>query len=309
MSPLPIAIVFGGSGLTGTSIVNGLLERKEFEVKVPVRPSSVDKPSVVELRNKGVAIIPVDLATASSDHLQEILRGANTVICSLVYTQLGLQHKIIEAAKAVGVPRFVPCDFGTPGRRGVRKLHDEKLDIQDAVKASGIGYTFIDVGFWYQLHLIYTDVEKAYVPWLYEASRYVYNDGLVKTAYTDLTDIGRFVARIVADPRTLNHHVFAWGEEITQQDLVNLARKYGDPNVEVIRKTTADLEALVAEAKEKKLGTLAYWDYHYSMWVLGENRAEVAKLEGALDARELYPDYKVRPLEDYAVEFYKCKLL
>lgn len=94
-------------------------------MKVPVRPSSVDKPSVVELRNKGVAIIPVDLATASSEHLQEILRGANTVICSLVYTQLGLQHKIIEAAKAVGVPRFVPCDFGTPGRRGVRKLHDE----------------------------------------------------------------------------------------------------------------------------------------------------------------------------------------
>lgn len=45
------------------------------------------------------------------------------------------------------------------------------------------------------------------MPWLYEASRYVYNDGLVKTAYTDLTDIGRFVARIVADPRTLNHHV------------------------------------------------------------------------------------------------------
>lgn len=45
------------------------------------------------------------------------------------------------------------------------------------------------------------------------------------------------------------------------------------------------------------------------MWVLGENRAEVAKLGGALDARELYPDYKVRPLEDYAVEFYKGKLL
>jgi hypothetical protein len=54
---------------------------------------------------------------------------------------------------------------------------------------------------------MYTDEKKAYVPWLYEASRYVYNDGVVKTAYTDLGDIGQFVARIVADPRTLNQYV------------------------------------------------------------------------------------------------------
>lgn len=99
-------------------------------MKVPVRPSSVNKPSVDELRNKGVTIIPVDLATASLEQLQDILKGANTAICVLVYTQLGLQHKLMEAAKVVGVPRFVPCDFGTPGRRGVRKLHDEvRIDL------------------------------------------------------------------------------------------------------------------------------------------------------------------------------------
>ncbi|THV02730.1 NAD-P-binding protein [Dendrothele bispora CBS 962.96] len=308
MSSLPTILVFGGSGFTGASIVNALLERKDFQVKVPVRPSSIDKPSAVELGKKGASIIPFDIANASSEDLQNILKGADTVICAIVATELGFQYKLTDAAKAAGVKRFVPCDFGTPGRRGVRELHDEKLDVRDYVKASGIGYTFIDVGFWYQFHLIFTNKEKSPVPWLYEGSRYFYNGGTVKTAYTDLEDVGRFTARIVADPRTLNQYVFAWGEEITQQDLLEYARKYGDPNADIIPKSTADLEAVLAEVKEKKLGTLAYWDYHYSMWILGENTSEMARSPeygGALDARELYPDMKVRSLEDYAIEFYQ----
>ncbi|THV02728.1 hypothetical protein K435DRAFT_852578 [Dendrothele bispora CBS 962.96] len=126
------------------------------------------------------------------------------------------------------------------------------------------------------------------------------------------------IMRIVEMPFTLP--VFAWGEEITQQDLLEYACEYGGryrerreqglerPNAEITPKSTADLEAVLAEVKEKKLGTLAYWDYYHSMWILGENTSEMAKLleyGGALDARELYPVMKVRSLEDYAIEFYQ----
>ena len=31
---------------------------------------------------------------------------------------------MIYAAKNVGVSRFVPCDFATPGAKGVRHIHD-----------------------------------------------------------------------------------------------------------------------------------------------------------------------------------------
>lgn len=71
-------------------------------------------------------------------------------------------------------------------------------------------------------------------PFLWEASRFIYNGGTTKTAYIDLGDIGRFVAQIVADPRTLNRQVFVWGEEVTQQDLVNLAREVSGEPVVVI---------------------------------------------------------------------------
>ncbi|KAF5343074.1 hypothetical protein D9758_011145 [Tetrapyrgos nigripes] len=305
MATLPTAIVFGGSGLTGSSIANALLERKEFQVKVPVRPSSLDKPSTVDLRQKGAIIIPFDLVGSTANELQELITGADTVISAIVWEQLHQQYKMVDVAKKVGVKRFVPCDFGTAGRRGVRKLHDLKLDIRDYVKASGIGYTFIDAGFWYQLLLMCTNEKQTSYPWLYEDSRYVWNGGLVKTAGIDLRDVGQFSARIVADPRTLNQYVFAWGLEVTQQELVKYARKYGDPNVEIFPKSTDDLRSFIAGAEDMRL---VYCHYQHSMWILGENTIEKAKLPefgGALDARELYPDMKIRPIGDYAREFYK----
>lgn len=47
--------------------------------------------------------------------------------------------------------------------------------------------------------------------------------------------------------------------------------------------------------------------YFYSVYVRGDNTVENSKKEeygGALDAKELYPDIKLRSLEAYAEEFY-----
>lgn len=46
-------------------------------------------------------------------------------------------------------------------------------------------------------------------PIFWEGSKNVYNGGTVKTACTDHGDMGRFVARIIKDPRTLNQYVSA----------------------------------------------------------------------------------------------------
>ena len=35
------------------------------------------------------------------------------------------QKGLIRASKDVGVKRFIPCDFATPGAKGVRELHDQ----------------------------------------------------------------------------------------------------------------------------------------------------------------------------------------
>jgi len=44
-------------------------------------------------------------------------------------------------------------------------------------------------------------------------------------ALTDCTDIGRYVARIIVDPRTVNKMVFAYGEVLTQNQAWDLLEK------------------------------------------------------------------------------------
>lgn len=47
-------------------------------------------------------------------------------------------------------------------------------------------------------------------------------DGNVPIAFTDLRDIGKHAARILADPRTLNHSVLAYTEVSTVNQAYDL---------------------------------------------------------------------------------------
>ena len=59
------------------------------------------------------------------DEIAENLKGVDTVISTLVYSQLELQRPLIHAAKKAGVRRFVPDDWATPCVRGVRAFYDQ----------------------------------------------------------------------------------------------------------------------------------------------------------------------------------------
>lgn len=63
----------------------------------------------------------------------------------------------------------------------------------------------------------------------------------------------------------------------------------------------------LAEVQERGTLKRTLLQYFNSLYVRGDNTVENAKKEeygGALDARELYPDIKLRSLEDYAKEYY-----
>ena len=57
-------------------------------------------------------------------------------------------------------------------------------------------------------------------------------DGNTPSAITDLRDIGRYVARIILDPRTLNKMVFAYNELLTQEQVFHLLEKLSGESVE-----------------------------------------------------------------------------
>ena len=89
-----------------------------------VRPESISKPATETIRRTGVEIRLGDI-NDSIERLTEILTGVDVFISTVVGWLIDEQKGIIRAAKAAGVKRVIPCDFATPGEKGVRGYHDQ----------------------------------------------------------------------------------------------------------------------------------------------------------------------------------------
>lgn len=145
---LPLVLVIGATGSTGRSIVAGLLKSASFvsrlisqntksaviylpcfqRVAAMVRPSSSSKSEVADLRAQGVEIRFANMQSDSVDTLKAVLSGVDILISAVFGMAVLDQKPILTIAKEIGIKRVVPCDFATPGARGVR-------DLMDAVRA------------------------------------------------------------------------------------------------------------------------------------------------------------------------------
>ncbi|KAL5519752.1 hypothetical protein ACEPAG_1412 [Sanghuangporus baumii] len=299
-------LVIGATGATGSSIVNGMLEDGNFVVIVGTRPSSASKPQVEALKSHGVEVRIIDLENWTVDQVAESLRGVDTVISTIFYTEIPRQKLFADACKKAGVKRFVPDDWATACVRGVRQFYDQKLAIRDHAKEIGINYTFIDVGWWMQVTPPFIDIKSA-SPAAKKAMASRIGSGNVKCAVTDKHDIGKFVARIISDNRTLKQYVFCWTQEVTLNETIALAERVSGSKIDIENVSADEMAKLVKDSTDKYLRTIT--EYVYSLWVRGDNTVENAKKEeygGALDARELYPDIgkELKTVEDFAKELY-----
>lgn len=60
----------------------------------------------------------------------------------------------------------------------------------------------------------------------------IIGDGNARNALTDLRDIGRYIARIIVDDRTVNKMVFAYNEVMTQNEIYDLLEKISGEKIE-----------------------------------------------------------------------------
>ncbi|KAL1801134.1 hypothetical protein ACET3X_001476 [Alternaria dauci] len=301
--------ILGASGTTGQSIVDGLLSSTEtkFDITALVRPSSLEKPDVIDLKNKGITIQAADL-NASEHELGQQLQGQDVVIAAISIPATMKQISLANAAKVAGVKRFVPCFFApvaTP--KGLVDLRDKKEDVFNHVKKLHLPYTIIDVGWWFQFTLpklpsgrgdhAHSGLEIQ-IP----------GDGNVLSAFTDNRDIGKFVARIVADPRTLNQQIFMYSEMTTVTKIYDLLEKMS--NEKIPRRYISGDELLEAINKfgdsrnlsDDEFLQKAVYQYWYSWGIRGENTDDHAKYLGYVDGNSLYPGIKTRSFEDYIKE-------
>ncbi|QPC70364.1 hypothetical protein HYE68_001116 [Fusarium pseudograminearum] len=296
---MKVAIV-GATGATGRSIVNALLESDtQFDITALVRPSSIEKPAAVALKEKGVKIVAIDLQ-GNQNELVAALKGIDVVISAIYYQALHDEIPLSNAAKAAGVKRYVPCFFATVAPRGVMKARDTKEEILDHIQRIYLPYTVIDVGWWYQVTLPNVPSGK-FEGRLTFANNNVIGGGDNPSALVNLDDIGRYVAAIINDERTINKKVFAYTEAKSQNEIFELVEKVTGEKPERTEMSKEQIEAQLAQIQDPAELSLnrAVLDYWMSWGVRGDNTAENAVYLGYVLIKDLYPSLTGQSLEDH----------
>ncbi|PYH31126.1 aromatic alcohol reductase [Aspergillus neoniger CBS 115656] len=303
-------LLVGAAGETGGSIANGLLENPGFEVHALVRPRSVQKPAIVALQERGVQIRKGDLK-GPEESLADVLTGIDVVVSCVGPAEQQDQIPLAKAAKSAGVQRFIPCGFITvapPG--GIMWLRDEKETVYNHIKQLRLPYTIIDIGWWYQLS--YPRLGSGRTDYaMTTANNEIVGDGNTPLALTDLRDIGRYVAKIIVDDRTLNKMVFAYNTVLTQNQIYDLLEEISEEKIQrnYIPEETIYTRVLAARQSSEtypfdpvKFIPRYLAENQLSWGVRGDNNPEYAKYLGYLTSKDLYPDFAPHDFRKYLEE-------
>ncbi|CAH0047142.1 unnamed protein product [Clonostachys solani] len=302
--------VTGATGETGISIINALLESEEFAITAFVRPSSTEKPELQGFKDKKVPIVPLDLEAAPLEEIIKAFQGQEIIVSGVMPYASDIEKKLATAAKEVGVKRFIPSFFAPLAPpTGVNVLREIKEEVINHVKKLHLPYTVIDVGGWFQVSL--PIVPSGKLDYLTKIPTNVqYGDGHYSTSVIDIRDIGKYVALIIKDPRTLNKYVFAYNEVWTHDEIFKLVEELSGETIERQSVPEESLEAAIQEASKaykqdpsyKNFVLLIVHQYANQNWVRGDNLPETGTYLGYLLSKDLYPDFKFVGLRDFAKE-------
>ncbi|TDZ58280.1 putative pinoresinol-lariciresinol reductase 3 [Colletotrichum trifolii] len=290
--------ILGATGQNGSSIVDGLLASSEtkFDLTALVRPSSLEKSNVTDLQKRGVNIVSFNLGDPEAEVAAQ-LKGTDVLIVCCLVDELALAN----AAKKAGVKRYIPCFYATVMPRGVQTLRDNKELVLDHIQRLHLPYTIIDVGWWYQISLPRLPSGRLDRN-LFLYSTAIGGNGDVPSARTDARDVGVYVARIIADPRTLNQKVLAYTDLRTQHELYNTVEKLSGEKLERKYRTAGEIDDGIAKTKDSNMMDYYQYTYQKSYDIMGENTPEYARYLGYLVGKDLYPDMEGISFEDFFQE-------
>ncbi|KAH7059091.1 isoflavone reductase [Macrophomina phaseolina] len=313
MPPKIRVAVFGATGRSASSIIDALHESPEtFEITAFSRSCSFQKPQNALHRSRGIHVLPYDLTRPNQDALVSVLRSIDVVVSALGPDAILDQIPLARASRAAGVERFVPAMYAPCAPAvGVLDARELKEEVLNHVKRIGLGYTVIDVGCWYEHYTsglprlgAATAAQQLSLPGL----NVIPGTGDVLGALTSFRDVGRWVARVIADPRTLNKMVFACGDVLTANQAFDIVDRVAGVHVSRNYFSGEDLLAAISEARalmrngvavESTARELRLAQSMYSYGVRGDNTPWTAKYLGYLNAAELYPDFRPVSFEEF----------
>ncbi|KAH8743151.1 hypothetical protein F5883DRAFT_593956 [Diaporthe sp. PMI_573] len=208
----------GATGSAGSSILKALVDSGKFNVTALVRKPN---PSISSAVN--VKVVNFN----SHDALVEAFAGQDAVIDATMSPDTSMPLRMVEAAVAVGVARFIPSEFSLdPHNAKTRAIpvygpkNEVLARLQELATTGVITYTTISNGAFLDWNLrtrfFKIDIKKKKAELL--------NGGTVILPWTLLEHVGQATAGVLLRPEeTKNRSVYICTVERSQKQMVDLA--------------------------------------------------------------------------------------
>lgn len=218
-----IVAVVGGTGHLGTLIANALLEKKDVQLRLLVRPDSRAK--VAELEQRGAEIVEGTLGPTDGTALALLCKGAYAVVSAVQGGPdviIEGQRRLLYAARDARVRRFIPSDYSldlfavAPGniptsemRRQFALIEERERGNVEVVHVLNGG--FLDRGVLFGFIRV-IDTEKQ--------TAYVWGDGKAPMAWTTYADTAQYTAEAAVDERSVPRKLYVAGSVLDFDQLV-----------------------------------------------------------------------------------------
>ena len=217
-TPFQNVMVLGASGSVGPPIVNALLA-SGFSVSVLTRASS---------KATFATDVKVVRTNYSSESLVEAFKGQDAVVSAIATYSTEEQMRIIDAAIAAGVRRFLPSEYGidTSDPKIIEVLEPAKpkhdtVQYLKSKESVGLSWTAVIVGGFFDWALAFGALGIS-AP---GRSAMIFDGGDIPHEVTNLAQIGNAVAAILSSAHleeTANQYVYVNSFTVTQNQVVKL---------------------------------------------------------------------------------------
>ncbi|MDG9757906.1 NmrA family NAD(P)-binding protein [Pseudomonas chengduensis] len=295
--------VFSATGVAGSACVEELLAQDIFNVRVLLREGNTSEKSSSGLilsgeekqkkwanwQARGAELRSADIN--SVEELVPALEGTDYLVSCVPLYATESQYPLIYAAKAAGVERFVPSEFGFiyewEARQTTLTVHSriarQKVFIQRMIEMAGLDYTIIPAGLWPEYYML--------------EPVGIMGDGNQKFSWSTGKDVGRIIPHVLAHPASRNAVCpVAATAYCTWNELLDVRERMLGRKVERNYMNEAEWKAAYNAAPDGPMKTIL------GIGVAATEQPEGMPLWANWNGRYL-PEFKGTPLEELFVDY------
>ncbi|KAK9247027.1 NmrA-like family-domain-containing protein [Lipomyces tetrasporus] len=243
MPSLHVALV-GATGNLGPAILKALLAAS-LKTTVLTRVGSAHKIPVSAGSETLLKVLEVDYNSHTS--LVSALDTVDVVVSTLGFTDLfSIQKKIIDASLDAHVSRFIPSEFGNDSANPLVRqlpLYGDKIKTQEYLEGKVAQNPSFSYTMCYSNSFLDWQLQIGFMVNLKDHTATLYDGGDVPFSATRLSTIGKAVVAVIENlDATRNEHVYFHDAAVTQNQLIEIAKRIDGKEWSTNVVSTADVE-------------------------------------------------------------------